>query len=105
MNCPKKRLEAPPIFVDRNCFFAYSFGCVFSALPGTLGHRRMREDGEAARNKTSYAIDNFLKTLELLLCGSPGLFFYLVLKSLFHGLKSGKCRFTAKNGEAVCARN
>ena len=49
----KKKSELPTIFVDGNCFLTYSFDCVFSALPGSLGHRRMREDGEAARKKPS----------------------------------------------------
>ena len=29
----------------------------------------------------------------------------MVLKSIFHRLKSGKCRFTSQDGEAVCAGN
>ena len=38
--------------------------------------------------------------------GEQSLFFFwnLVLNSLFHGLKLGKCRFSSKDGEAVWSR-
>ena len=32
-------------------------------------------------------------------------FRYLISKSLFHGLKAYKCRFTSKDDEAVCPTN